>query len=444
MFDALRKYFETSKNGTSVRTEISAGITVFLAMSYILFVQPAVLGAAGMDKGAIFTSTCLVSALACLMMGMFAKLPIAQAPLMGENFFFAYTLVLGMGFTWRQGLAMVLVSGLLFFALNLTRIRQSLIAVIPASVKFGISAGIGMFIALIGFKQMGLVTSDAATLVKLGPIHCPQVLVGIAGFFLTAGLFGRKVPGAILWGMTATAAALWVMGAMQFGGIFSLPPSVAPTFMQFDFSGLFSWHAVSAILILLFMMIFDTMGTLIGLGVQAGLIDKDGNIRNIPRALMTDAVATTAGAVLGNSTVSSYIESSTGIAQGGRTGLTAVTAGACFILALFFSPLLTLFGGTVTLPGNITIQPVTAPALVMVGALMMSGVRHINWHEFSEFVPAFLTIALIPLTYNIADGIAIGFISYPVLKAITGKGKTVPPAAWFLAAIFTLRYIYLH
>ncbi|MDD4003926.1 MAG: NCS2 family permease [Elusimicrobiaceae bacterium] len=442
MFEQAGKFFELEKHGSSFRTEISAGITIFLAMSYILFVQPQVLGAAGLDKGAVFTSTCIASALACLMMGLVARLPIAQAPLMGENFFFAYTVVLGMGYSWRQGLSMVLVSGILFFALNLTKIRQRLIAVIPASLKFGISAGIGLFITFIGLKEMGLVTANQATLVQLGPIHQPEVLAGICGFFLTAGLFGRKVPGAILWGMTATAAALWIMGTIEFGGIISMPPSITPTLFQFDFSGLWRWQTLSVVLILLFMMIFDTMGTLIGLGVQAGLVDREGTLKNIPRALMTDALATTAGAMLGNSTVSSYIESSTGIAQGGRTGLTAVTAGLCFLLALFISPLLTMFGGTVTLPGKLVIQPVTAPALVMVGALMMSGVRHINWAEFSEFVPAFLIIALIPLTYNIADGIAIGFISYPVLKLLTGGRKEVSWEAWALALVFVVRYIF--
>lgn len=438
----MADYFEVEKHNTSVRTEISAGITIFLAMSYILFVQPDVLAAAGLNKGAVFTSTCIVSALACFMMGLIARLPVAQAPLMGENFFFAYTVVLGMGYSWRQGLAMVFISGLLFTLLNFTAIRQKLLATIPYSLKFGISAGIGLFIALIGLKQMGLIVPSPATIVKLGPIHRPEVLAGIGGFFLTAGLFGRRVPGAILWGMTATALCFLCMGAMHFSGLFSMPPSVLPSAFQLDFTGLFHMKPVSVILILLFMMIFDTTGTLIGLGVQAGLVGADGNIRNIPRALATDAVATVTGSLLGNSTVSSYVESSTGIAQGGRTGLTAVAVGVCFLLALFFSPLLSLFGGTVALPDNLVIQPVTAPALVMVGALMMSGVRHINWDEFSEFVPAFLTIALIPLTYNIADGIAIGFISFPVLKWLTGKGKDVTWEAWFLAAVFVVRYVF--
>ncbi len=438
----LDRFFDLPARKTDVRTELAAGLTTFLTMAYILFVQPQVLGAAGMDQGAVFTATCISSAVGCILMGLYADYPIAQAPLMGENFFFAYTVVLGMGVAWPKALALVFISGLAFLALTLTRVRETLIHSVPPSLKFAIAAGIGLFVALIGMKDAGLVVTNAPTLVKLGPLTAPPVLLALAGFGLTAGLMARKTPGAILIGMLATAGLGAAWGLIHFAGIFSAPPSLAPTFLKLDLRDLLSWDSLAIVLIFLFMTIFDTLGTLVGVSVQAGLM-KDGKLPRAPKALLCDAVATTVGSCLGTSTVSSYIESATGVAAGGRTGLTAVTVGALFLLSLFFAPLVQSVSGAVALSPGVFIHPVTAPALILVGSLMMGAVREIAWEDITEALPAFLTIAAIPFTFNIADGIAAGFISYPLLKACAGRGKEAPPLLWLLAVIFLLRYAFL-
>lgn len=439
---ALERFFNLSARKTSVRTELAAGLTTFLTMAYIIFVQPQVLGAAGMDQGAVFTATCLSSALGCLLMGLYADYPIAQAPLMGENFFFAYTVVLGMGVAWPRALALVFVSGLAFLALTLTNIRETVVNSVPPALKFGIAAGIGLFVALIGLKEAGLVVANAPTLVKLGPLTTKPVLLALCGFGLTAGLMARKTSGAILIGMLATAVLGSAMGLMHFTGIFSAPPSLAPTFCRLDLRGLLNWDSLSIVLIFLFMTLFDTLGTLVGVSVQAGLL-RDGKLPRAPKALLCDAVATTVGSCLGTSTVSSFIESATGVAAGGRTGLTAVTVGALFLLSLFFAPLVQSISGAVALAPGIFIHPVTAPALILVGSLMMGTVREIAWDDITEALPAFLTIAAIPFTFNIADGIAAGFISYPLLKACAGRGKEAPPLLWLLASLFLMRYAFL-
>ncbi|MFH1620353.1 MAG: NCS2 family permease [bacterium] len=438
----ISRIFRLEENHSSVSTELGAGLTTFLTMSYIIFVQPQVLGAAGMDKGAVFTATCLASALACFIMGLAANYPIAQAPLMGENFFFAYTVVLGMGLPWQKALGLVFLSGLLFLLLTLTKIRETLVNSVPDSLKYAIASGIGLFITLIGMKEAGIVAADPSTLVKLGPVTSPPVLLALAGFALTAVLSARKVNGAILIGLLSCALAGQALGVTRFTGVFSAPPSLAPTFMQLDLSGLLTWDSVSVVLIFLFMTVFDTLGTLVGVGVRAGLM-KDGKLPRASRAMVSDAVATTAGALLGTSTVSSYIESATGVAQGGRTGLTAVAVGFLFLLSLFFSPLVEGVSGAVMLSEGTVIHPVTAPALMLVGVFMMDSLRRINWDDFTELLPAFLVLTIIPFTFNIADGIAAGFIAYPLLKAFSGKRREVSVISWVLGAVFLARFAFL-
>ncbi|MEI7482332.1 MAG: NCS2 family permease [Elusimicrobiota bacterium] len=438
----ISKYFGFEERGTNFRTEFSAGLTTFLTMSYIIFVQPAVLSAAGMDKGAVFTATCLASALACFIMGLYANYPIAQAPLMGENFFFTYTVVLGMGYSWEKALGLVFISGLAFLALTLTRMRERLVDAVPENLKYAIASGIGLFVALIGFKEAGLIIASPSTLVKLGSVASAPVVCAMSGLIVMTALFARKVKGAVLIGILISGVAAWAAGLTSFTGVISAPPSLAPTLFKMDLAGLMTPDALSIVLIFLFMSLFDTLGTLLGVGVQAGLL-KNGKLERISKALVSDAVATTAGALMGTSTVSSYIESATGVAQGGRTGFTAITVGALFLLSLFFSPLLGSINAAMPLADGTFIHPVTAPALILVGALMMSSVCHINWSDMSAGIPAFITMALIPFTFNIADGIAFGFISFVAIKTFSGKSRDIPPLLWVISTLLALRYAFL-
>ena len=438
----IGKYFGFAERGTSFRTELGAGLATFLTMSYIIFVQPAVLGAAGMDKGAVFTATCLASALACFIMGLYANYPIAQAPLMGENFFFTYAVVLGMGYSWEKALGLVFISGLAFLALTLTKLREKLVDAVPENLKYAIASGIGLFVALIGFKEAGLIIASPSTLVKLGAVTSAPALCALAGLIVMAVLFSRNVKGAVLIGILVSGAAAWAAGLIHFAGMLSAPPSLAPTLFKLDLKGLMTPDALAVVLIFLFMSLFDTLGTLLGVGVQAGLL-KNGKLERVSKALVSDAVATTAGALMGTSTVSSFIESATGVAQGGRTGLTAVTVGALFLLSLFFSPLVGSVNAALPLADGTLIHPVTAPALILVGALMMGAVCHIDWRDMSAGIPAFITMALIPFTFNIADGIAFGFISFVVIKTLAGKYKDVPPLLWPISLLLALRYAFL-
>ncbi len=439
---SISEYFGFAERGTTARTELGAGLATFLTMSYIIFVQPAVLGAAGMDKGAVFTATCLASALACFIMGLYANYPIAQAPLMGENFFFTYAVVLGMGYSWQKALALVFISGVVFLALTLTKLREKLVDAVPEDLKYAIASGIGLFVALIGFKEAGLIIAAPATLMKLGAITSAPVLCALAGLLVMAALFARRVKGAVLIGILAAAAAAWAAGLAHFGGVVSAPPSLEPTLFKLDLAGLMTPDSLAIVLIFLFMALFDTLGTLLGVGVQAGLM-KDGKLERVSRALVSDAVATTAGSLMGTSTVSSYIESATGVAQGGRTGLTAVTVGTLFLVALFFSPLVGSVNVAVPLADGSFIHPVTAPALILVGALMMAAVCRIDWREPGAAIPAFVTMTLIPFTYNIADGIAFGFISFVAVKSLTGRFRDVPALLWVISLLLALRYAFL-
>lgn len=438
----IGRYFEFGERGTTFRTELGAGLATFLTMSYIIFVQPAVLGAAGMDKGAVFTATCLASALACFIMGLYANYPIAQAPLMGENFFFTYAVVLGMGYSWQKALALVFISGLAFLALTLTRLREKLADAVPENLKYAIASGIGLFVAMIGFKEAGLIIASPSTLVKLGAVTSAPVLCALAGLLVMAVLFARRVKGAVLIGILVSAACAWAAGLAHFAGVVSAPPPLAPTLFKLDLAGLMTPDSLAVVLIFLFMALFDTLGTLLGVGVQAGLL-KDGKLERVSRAMVSDAVATTAGALMGTSTVSSFIESAAGVAQGGRTGLTAVTVGVLFLVSLFFSPLVGSVNAALPLADGSFIHPVTAPALILVGALMMGAVCRIDWRETGSAIPAFITMTLIPFTYNIADGIAFGFISFVAIKTLTGKYKEVPVLLWPISALLALRYAFL-
>jgi len=438
----IKNYFGFERRNTNFKTELGAGLATFLTMSYIIFVQPAVLGAAGMDKGAVFTATCLASALACFIMGLYANYPIAQAPLMGENFFFTYAVVLGMGYSWEKALALVFISGLAFLALTLTKMREKLVDAVPENLKYAIASGIGLFVAMIGFKEAGLIIASPSTLVKLGAVTSAPVLCALGGLVVMAALFARNVKGAVLIGILVSAAGAWAAGLTHFGGLVSAPPSLAPTLFKLDLAGLMTPDALAVVLIFLFMSLFDTLGTLLGVGVQAGLL-KDGKLERVSKALVSDAVATTAGALMGTSTVSSYIESATGVAQGGRTGLTAVAVGCLFLLALFFAPLVGAVNAALPLADGSFIHPVTAPALILVGALMMSAVCRIDWADMSAAIPAFVTMTLIPFTFNIADGIAFGFIAYALVKTFTGKAREVPTLLWAIAGLLTLRYAFL-
>jgi AGZA family xanthine/uracil permease-like MFS transporter len=395
-----------------------------------------------MDKGAVFTATCLASALACVVMGLYANYPIAQAPLMGENFFFSYTVVLAMGYSWEKALTLVFISGVAFFVLTLTQLREKLVDAVPEDLKFAIAAGIGLFVALIGFKEAGLIVASPSTLLKLGLITSAPVLTALAGLMVMAALSARNVRGAVLAGIFVSAALAWAAGLSSYSGIISAPPSLTPTLFKLDLSGLMTPDALTVVLIFLFMSLFDTLGTLLGVGVQAGLL-KNGRLERVSKALLSDALATTAGALMGTSTVSSYIESSTGVAQGGRTGLTAVTVGVLFLLSLFFSPLVASVNSAVRLADGTFIHPVTAPALILVGALMMGSVRRINWDDLSASIPAFITLALIPFTFNIADGIAFGFIAHVLIKTLSGQARCIPPLLWAISFLLAMRYAFL-
>ncbi|MDV2300256.1 NCS2 family permease [Vibrio cholerae] len=426
----LEKLFKLSEYGTNVRTEILAGVTTFLTMAYIIFVNPAILSDAGMDRGAVFVATCLAAAIGCFIMGFIANYPIAQAPGMGLNAFFTYGVVLGMGHTWQVALAAVFCSGVLFILLSLFKIREWIINSIPHSLRTGISAGIGLFLAFIALKNAGIVVDNPATLVSLGAITSLHAVLAAVSFFLTIGLVYRGVKGAVMIAILAVTALGLVFGDVQWGGIMSTPPSIAPTFMQLDFSAVFEIGMISVVFAFLFVDLFDTAGTLVGVATKAGLIEKDGKIPRLNRALLADSTATSVGALLGTSNTTSYIESVSGVAVGGRTGLTAVVVGILFLLALFFSPLAGMIPAYAT-----------AGALFYVAILMMSGLVSIDWRDLTEAAPTVVTCLMMPLTFSIAEGISLGFIAYAAIKLFSGKGRSVSLSVWVMAAIFVIKYI---
>ncbi|EAP94709.1 MULTISPECIES: NCS2 family permease [Vibrio] len=427
----FEKLFKLSENGTNVRTEIIAGLTTFLTMAYIIFVNPMILADAGMDHGAVFVATCLAAAIGCFIMGFVANYPIAQAPGMGLNAFFTYAVVMGMGYTWQVALAAVFVSGVIFIFLSIFKIREWIINSIPMSLRVGISAGIGLFLAFIALSNAGIVVSNPATKVSLGDITAIAPILGALGFFITIALVHRGVKGAVMIAILAITAIGIAIGDVQYGGIMSTPPSLAPTFMQLDFSAVFEIGMISVVFAFLFVDLFDTAGTLVGVATKANLIKEDGKLPRLNKALLADSTATSIGALLGTSNTTSYVESVAGVAEGGRTGLTAVVVGILFLLALFFSPLAGMIPAYAT-----------SGALFYVAILMMSGLVGIDWRDLTEAAPVVVTCLLMPLTYSIAEGISLGFIAYAAIKLLSGKGRDVSPAVWVMSVIFILKYIF--
>lgn len=429
----LDNFFEISKNNTSVRTEMVAGITTFMTMAYILIVNPSILSAAGMDQGAVFTATALSALVATLIMGLYARLPFAQAPGMGLNAFFAFTVVLGMGYSYQFALTAVFLEGIIFILLTLFNVREAIVDSIPSNIKKAISVGIGLFIALIGLEGAGIIVhpQDGGTIVALGDITSGTALLAIIGILITGILLVRKVKGALFIGMLITAVVGIPMGVTPVPTtIVSAPPSISSVFLQFEWSNIFSIDMLIVLFTLLFMDMFDTIGTLVGVATKAKMLDENGKVPNIKKALFADAVGTTFGACVGTSTVSTFVESASGVAEGGRTGLTAVSTGIMFALALFFSPVF----------ASIT-SAVTCSALVLVGLFMIEPIKEIELNEYTEAIPAFLTIIMMPLSYSISDGIVFGVVSYIVLKIFAGKAKDISFTTIIVGAIFLLKFL---
>lgn len=430
----LTKLFGFDPSSMKVSTEILAGITTFLAMSYILAVNPSILADCGMDKNALFTTTAVASIFATLVMAIYGKLPFALAPGMGLNAFFCYTVCLGMGYSWQFALTAVLIEGLIFIVLTLTNVREAIVNALPLSLRKAIGAGIGLFIALIGLKGGGIVIDNPATLVDLGDVTSGAGLLSVIGLVITGILVILNVPGALLIGIIATTIIGIPLGVTQFAGVLSTPPSMKPIFGQImtDPSQIFSLDMLVVVFTFLFVDMFDTIGTLVGVTTKANMVDEKGNPKRLNQAFMADAVGTVAGALLGTSTVTTYVESASGVAQGGRSGLTAFSVAVCFALAMFFAPLFT------AIPGS-----AVCPALVIVGLFMLSPIKDIPLDDMSEAIPAYLTMILMPVTYSISNGILLGLISYVVLNICSGKAKKV---SWFmavLALLFVLKFIFL-
>ena len=426
--NVLERLFKLSENKTTFRTEVLAGVTTFLTMCYIIIVNPMILSETGMDHGAVFVATCLAAAIGCLVMGIIANYPIALAPGMGLNAYFTYSVCMGMGVPWQTALAAVFMSGLIFIAISMFKIREAIVNAIPMSLKLAIGGGIGLFLALIALKNSGIIVDNPATLVGLGDLKQPTVLLTLFGFLMIVVLHHFKVRGAIIISILVLTAISTFMGLSEFKGVVGEIPSIAPTFLQMDFEGLFTASLVGVIFVFFLVDLFDSTGTLVGVAHRAGLL-QDGKLPRLKKALFADSTAIVAGAALGTSSTTPYIESSAGVAAGGRTGLTAVVVGVLFILCLFLAPL------AQSVPGF-----ATAPALLFVGVLMIQGITHIEWDDITEAVPAFLTIVFMPFAYSIADGIAMGFISYALVKLFTGKAATVPYMVWIVAALWALKF----
>lgn len=437
----LERRFHLAEQGTTVRTEVVAGVTTFLTMAYIVFVQPAVLSAAGMDFGAVLVATCLSSALATLLMAFLANYPIAVAPAMGHNFFFVYTVVLGRHVPWQVALGAVALAGFVFILTAGIGLRERLITAIPDSLKRAIAAGIGLLIARVGLQWAGVITASPDTLVTLGDVKAPPVLLALFGLVLMAILFVRRVRGAVLWGILLTTLIGLFFGLVTYHGILGRPPSLRPTFLQLDVKGAFRPQMLEVIFVFFFLALFDSVGTLVGIAGQAGLL-RNGHLPRAREALLADALGTVGGALLGTSTVTAYIESATGVASGGRTGLANLVTAALFLLSLLFYPLVRMIGGGYATPQGTTLYPVVAPALILVGTMMMKEASRIPWEEMTEAIPAFLTLILMPLSLSITDGIAFGFISYALLKLAVGRGREVHWLVYLFAGLFVVRYLF--
>jgi len=424
----LDRLFKLSEHRTSIRTELLAGLTTFVTMAYIIFVNPNIMADAGIDHGAAFVATCIGAALGCLLMGLYANWPVGLAPGMGLNAFFTYTVVLTMGYTWQTALGAVFLSGLIFFGLSIFKIREWIIHSIPLALRAGIAAGIGLFLAIIALKNAGIVVDNPATLVGLGDLSAGGPLLACLGFFLIAALAYRKVTGAVMIGILVVTGLSILLGLSQLNGVVSMPPSLAPTFMQLDIMGALDIGLISVIFAFLFVDLFDTSGTLIGVAQKAELLDKDGKMPRLGRALLADSTATMAGAALGTSTTTSYIESAAGTAAGGRTGLTACVVALLFLLSLFFAPL----AGAVP-------AYATAPALLFVAVLMMSSLAGIDWDDLTVAAPVAIAALAMPLTFSIANGIAFGFIAWTAIKLLAGRWRELSPAMWILSALFVVK-----
>ena len=428
----LKKLFGFDPAKTTVKTEIIAGITTFLTMSYILAVNPSMFSDLSMPGGAVFTSTALAAVIGCLAMAFIGKLPFGLAPGMGLNAFFVYSVCLGMGYPWQFALTAVLIEGLVFIILTITNVREAIVNAIPASLRNAIGAGIGLFIAFIGLSSAGIVVNDESTLVALGDITSGSALLAFIGIILTGFLYIKKIPGAILLGIILTMIIGIPLGVTEFQGVLSHPESIKPIFCQFQFDKIWSLDMLAVVFTFLFIDMFDTVGTLVGVCTKANMVDEKGNIARLKHAFMADAIATTSGAFLGTSTTTTYVESAAGVAQGGRSGLTALVIAGCFAIALFFSPLF------LSIP-----SAATAPALVLVGIMMMEPVTKIKFDNFSESIPAFICIITMPLTYSISNGILIGMITYVILNMICGNFKRITAVMYILTVLFILKFIFI-
>ena len=425
--------FDPSKH--NVRTEIIAGLTTFLTMAYILAVNPSIFSALesqGMPTAAVFTATALAALVGTFVMALYAKKPFGLAPGMGLNAFFVFTVCLGMGLSWQFALTAVFLEGLIFILLTVTNIRTLIVDAIPVGMKNAIGVGIGLYIAFIGLRNVGLIVNNESTSVALGDLGSPEVILAIIGFFITSALVVLKVRGSLLIGILVTSLIGIPMGITKFTGVVSAPPSIEPIFCQFEWSQILSWKMLGVVITFLFIDMFDTIGTVVGVSVKSGMVDKDGKVEGIGKMLMADSIATIAGACFGTSTTTTYIESAAGVAEGGRTGLTSFTVAILFVLALFFSPIF------LAIP-----SAATGPVLVIVGVMMMSPVVNINWEDYSEAIPALITMLLMPLAYSISEGILLGIISYVVINLIGGKVKKLNPTICVLAVLFICKYIFM-
>ena len=427
----LTKAFGFDPKKHNVRTEIVAGITTFLTMAYILAVNPNIFSnVPGMPNAPVFTATALAAIVGTLAMSLYAKKPFGLAPGMGLNAFFVFTVCLGMGYSWQFALTAILIEGIIFIILSATKVREMIVDAIPSTLKNAIGAGIGLYIAFIGLQNAGIIVDNGSTLVDLGDLKSNSSILFIIGLFLTSALVVLKVKGGILIGMLATAIIGIPFGITKFTGVIAAPASIAPIFCKFEWSQVLSWDMLAVVFTFLFIDMFDTIGTVVGVSVKTGMMDKEGHVENISKILMADAVATTAGACFGTSTTTTYIESAAGVAEGGRTGLTSFVIAACFAIALLFSPIF------LAIP-----SAATGAVLVIVGVMMMAPIRNIDWNDYSEAIPAFITAIMMPLAYSIAHGILIGMISYVVINAVCGKFKKISITMWVLAVLFLLRYI---
>jgi adenine/guanine/hypoxanthine permease len=427
----LANLFKLHENGTDVRTELVAGLTTFLTMAYIIFVNPSILGSAGMPKESVFVATCLVSALGTAVMGLYANYPIAMAPGMGLNAYFAFAVVLGMGIAWPAALGAVFISGCLFILVTVLGLRGLIVAGIPKSLRTAITVGIGLFLALIALKSAGIVVGSEPTLVKAGDLHKPEAIMAIVGFLLIVTLDRLRVKGAILIGIIVVTVLSFFFGGNQFHGVFSAPPSISPTLLKLDIRGALSSGILNVVLVFFLVELFDATGTLMGVASRAGLL-VDGKMGRLNKALLADSAAIVAGAALGTSSTTAYIESAAGVQAGGRTGLTALTVAVLFLAALFIAPL-----------AGVVPAYATAPALLFVACLMLRDLVDIDWHDTTESVPAAITALIMPFTYSIAEGIAFGFIVYALLKLFTGRAREVKPVIWVIAALFAFKIVYI-